>query len=44
MHPNCRCQLSPFFPGISRLRTLPPMPAGALRKASVVESCRGCCG
>ena len=31
MHPNCRCQLSPFFLASSRLRTLPPMPAGALR-------------
>lgn len=42
MHPNCRCMLSPFFPGISRLRTIPDIPSGAQQRASVVECY--CCG
>lgn len=42
MHPACRCMLSPFFPGISKVRTVPDIPSGRQRKASVVEC--GCCG
>lgn len=40
---NCRCMLSPFFPGISRIRTTPAPTADQQQRASVVESC-GCCG
>ena len=42
MHPNCRCSLSPFFPGISTRKRAPRPISNRQRKASVTES--HCCG
>lgn len=42
LHPRCRCMLSPFWPGVSRVRTVPEPDSKRQRKASLVEC--GCCG
>lgn len=42
LHTSCRCYLAPFYPGISKVRTVPEPEAKKQRKASLVEC--GCCG